>query len=221
VERKPHTQVQLNTISNTMLEEQGSNERTFESELRFQGLLNSMLFLVLFRAIHVGFCCHSRVHSASQANMPGTRRKRVVLPSSGLLTAMLLHVFQTGVNWSTMATRRLCTAAGNAAVVRDFRKEAVIYYRQLLRVRVDCGGFLCAGWFDTSKWTPCFAVSCQEAKAMPTANRREFMKAKVKYQKCKAETNPEKIAFLLQFAEISVENARCHVSACLHPKFEQ
>jgi hypothetical protein len=58
---------------------------------------------------------------------------------------------------------------------------------------------------------------------MPTANRREFMKAKVKYeyQKCKAETNPEKIAFLLQFAEISVENARCHVSACLHPKFEQ
>jgi hypothetical protein len=51
---------------------------------------------------------------------------------------------------------------------------------------------------------------------MPSENRRQFMHRKVKheYAQCRGETNQERIRFLLQFAEVSVDNARCHVSAC-------
>lgn len=50
---------------------------------------------------------------------------------------------------------------------------------------------------------------------MPSENRRQFMYRKVKYEyaQCRGETNQDRIRFLLQFAEVSVDNARCHVSA--------
>ena len=50
----------------------------------------------------------------------------------------------------------------------------------------------------------------QEARLMPSENRRQFMYRKVKheYAQCRGETNQERIRFLLQFAEVSVDNAR-------------
>ena len=49
---------------------------------------------------------------------------------------------------------------------------------------------------------------------MPSANRRVFLEKKIKYEyrQCRSETNREKIAFLIRFAEVSVDNAKAHVS---------
>jgi Complex 1 protein (LYR family) len=60
----------------------------------------------------------------------------------------------------------------------------------------------------TSKPLALFRAILRAARTMPTTNRREFIKkkARAEFEKARSETNAEKLAMLVAYAEVSLDN---------------